>query len=592
MKKYKHIYADLEKVNRHIIIDSKNNNNEHRSHTCNTNRVLRFIRSYSNGCISNSRVITLSSAQGVKMSNAIVWFRNILRIHDNPLLDWAESSTEVNSVIPVYILEENWHSDEKTELGVNRLTFLLDSLLDLDRRLNEKYGANLLVFSGDAGEIIKSLLDTSDEKISWLLSDYCSEPKNRKELNEIKEKLSGKGVEIKIFSAVNTILDIEKITQRDGFKAPKSTKDMKKIFEENNVVNPDGYLTEGNLPIPKQVSSDFLLIDSLVKHKQLSKHYITSNEMRERNYQLRLDAGFDKSYFLGGETEALKRLKLKISDCPDYVSNFRKPKTFSTNEIDNLMEPSTTGLSAYISNGCLSVKMVWNECTKVRNPLDHSKPPESLHGQLMFREMFYLLSRHVENWDEDHGNSNCIPIDWGDYDEEKINAWESGKTGFPYIDSMMRQLDSTGWMHHLGRHAVSCFFTRGQLWQNWKYGRDIFQKKLVDSDWAVNNGNWLWLAGVAPFSMPYYRVYNPCPDNKSSLNVETKNADFIRYWVPELALFPSKYIFEPHLAPLEVQRESNCIIGRDYPLPIVERNESRKENITKFKLSNMLLKEK
>ena len=95
-------------------------------------------------------------------------------------------------------------------------------------------------------------------------------------------------------------------------------------------------------------------------------------------------------------------------------------------------------------------------------------------------------------------------------------------TGYPYIDAMMRQLEATGWMHHLGRHAVSCFLTRGQLWQNWKHGRDVFDRKLVDSDWAVNNGNWLWLAGVAPFSMPYYRVYNPCPDSKSSLNVEAR----------------------------------------------------------------------
>ena len=158
-------------------------------------------------------------------------------------------------------------------------------------------------------------------------------------------------------------------------------------------------------------------------------------------------------------------------------------------------------------------------------------------------------------------------------------------TGFPYIDAMMRQLDATGWMHHLGRHAVSCFLTRGQLWQNWKHGRDVFDRKLVDSDWALNNGNWLWLAGVAPFSMPYYRVYNPCPDSKSSLNVETKEASFIRYWVPELASFPSKYIFEPNLAPKWVQTESGCIIGADYPLPIVDRKESRIRNLTLFKES-------
>ena len=198
-------------------------------------------------------------------------------------------------------------------------------------------------------------------------------------------------------------------------------------------------------------------------------------------------------------------------------------------------------------------------------------------------EMFYLLSRSVDHWDNDVGNSMCKQIDWGD-EEEKMQAWEKGLTGFPYIDAMMRQLDATGWMHHLGRHAVSCFLTRGQLWQHWKKGRDVFERKLLDSDWALNNANWLWLSGVAPFSMPYFRLYNPCPDSKSSLNVETKSAQFIKFWIPELENFPPKYIYEPHLAPDSLQSDSKCIIGRDYPNPIVDRKTSAAQNLKAFKL--------
>tara|TARA_Y100000814_G_scaffold246043_1_gene191328 strand:- start:1875 stop:2462 length:588 start_codon:yes stop_codon:yes gene_type:complete len=187
------------------------------------------------------------------------------------------------------------------------------------------------------------------------------------------------------------------------------------------------------------------------------------------------------------------------------------------------------------------------------------------------------------NWDQDKENTHCKEIQWGTTEQTLLAAWESGVTGFPLIDAMMRQLDATGWMHHLGRHAVSCFLTRGQLWQSWTHGRDIFSRKLIDSDWAINNGNWLWLAGVAPFSMPYYRVYNPCPNQKSSLNVETETANFIRHWVPELSEFPSKYIYEPHLAPLSVQQSAGCIIGNDYPNPIVDRIETRRVNLERFK---------
>merc|ERR1719456_506934 len=160
--------------------------------------------------------------------------------------------------------------------------------------------------------------------------------------------------------------------------------------------------------------------------------------------------------------------------------------------------------------------------------------------------MFYILSNSVPNWDKDEGNIMCKSIPWGD-DAKLVAAWEEGQTGFPFIDALMRQLKQTGHMHHLGRHAVACFLTRGDLWQHWTRGRDVFDKLLLDADWALNNGNWLWLAGVAPFSAPYFRVYDPCPGPKSSLNAE--------------------------------QRKAGCIVGQDYPAPIVDHAAAREANI-------------
>ena len=139
-------------------------------------------------------------------------------------------------------------------------------------------------------------------------------------------------------------------------------------------------------------------------------------------------------------------------------------------------------------------------------------------------------------------------------------------------------------MHHLGRHAVACFLTRGDLWQSWTVGRDVFGKLLIDSDGALNNGNWQSLAGVVPWSAPYYRIYNPVPDAKSALNVQ-QDGEFIRRFVPELKDMPTKYIFKPWTAPEEVQKAANCFIGRDYPKPIIDHASARKENLGKFKLA-------
>lgn len=511
---------------------------------------------------------------------AIVWLRGLLRLHDNPVLNWACSNEEIDSIVPIFIIEEYDDEGGNPVLGDNRMRFLYESIIDLDKGLKEQYGSRILVYSGRPRDVITCIVQSLDSDVKLLLTDYRAEPKMRVEISDIEELVKPAGVETIVFPAASTILDIEAVIGSETYKNPKSSRDIDAIMRDYLDEGPDGYMVEEPLPKPSEVHSDSRTLDILTGNAGTSNRYIEIDEVRRKASEIG-----GHGYFPGGESEALERLRRKVTEVPDYVNEFSKPDSYSTNEDQNPLEPTTTGLSPYISTGCLSVRLVWNEVVRANLGSEHTKPPQSLLGQLMFREMFYLLSRSVENWDDDVDNSNCKQIEWGSYDEVLMTAWESGTTGYPYIDAMMRQLDTTGWMHHLGRHAVSCFLTRGQLWQNWKHGRDVFERKLIDSDWALNNGNWLWLAGVAPFSMPYYRVYNPCPDARSSLNVETRDAAFIRHWVPELSSYPSRYIFEPHLAPIEIQRSSKCIIGEDYPEPVVNRKEARKRNMSLFKES-------
>ena len=145
------------------------------------------------------------------MNTAIVWFRKIIRIHDNPMLIWAESSQEIDSIIPIYIIDENWSLNHENNIGVNRLNFLYDSLLDLDKNLKERYGTKLLICSGDSSEVIESIIEGTGQEVSSLLTDYCSEPKSRNDVDNIIENLITREVNTKVFPAVSTILDIEKI---------------------------------------------------------------------------------------------------------------------------------------------------------------------------------------------------------------------------------------------------------------------------------------------------------------------------------------------------------------------------------------------
>jgi len=521
------------------------------------------------------------------MSTGVVWFRKCLRLDDNPSLLQACNNDALDSILPIFILDPVLYGEKFEKYSRNRLQFLLESLSDLDKSLGEFSGHSLHIFWGNPVDAFTSLLSTLGQDLTLFTSDYCSEPHGRSTTSDIlsiSEKLDH--LSCYFIPAAHTILDLEKTIAQDGFKPPKSMKEIEKLFLAAFTKDEGGFFQVPDpVPQPTSVKPPPPHFDLQSSCSRFKGELHSTSSLQERLRELGFFEPTEKLYFKGGESEALARLKAKVSAQHKFVNSFRKPKTISTNLDSNPEEPSTTGLSPYLATGSLSVRRLWKEVEHANREGPHSSPPESLHGQLLFREMFYLLSLCVPNWDNDSGNPMCKKINWGADDETKLTAWSEGKTGFPLIDAMMRQLDATGWMHHLGRHAVSCFLTRGQLWQHWKKGRDVFEQKLLDSDWALNNANWLWLSGVAPFSMPYFRLYNPCPDAKSSLNVDTISANFIRYWVPELKDFPIKYIYEPHLAPVTLQEQSGCIIGKDYPYPIVDRKASAKENLAKFKAS-------
>jgi cryptochrome len=135
-----------------------------------------------------------------------------------------------------------------------------------------------------------------------------------------------------------------------------------------------------------------------------------------------------------------------------------------------------------------------------------------------------------------------------------------------------------GWIHHLARHSVACFLTRGDLWQSWEAGAEVFDRLLLDADWAINHGNWMWLSASAFFHQ-YYRVYSPVSFGKQY----DPNGDYIRHFIPQLKNMPAKYIFSPWEAPLAVQQKAGCIIGQDYPLPIVDHDSARDRNLKMMK---------
>ncbi|KAL8824411.1 MAG: hypothetical protein Q9191_005070 [Dirinaria sp. TL-2023a] len=302
----------------------------------------------------------------------------------------------------------------------------------------------------------------------------------------------------------------------------------------------------------------------------------------------------------GGETAALKSLELIISD-ESYTATFSKPSTAPT----AFSPQSTTLLSPHHHFGSLSVRLLYWRVHDTMKAYEKkgkkaSTVPTNLLGQLLFREMYFGAQAALGySFAQTTGNSHCRFVPWhlpstvsgglitGSYTvssplhERWLQRWKFGRTGFPWIDALMRQLRQEGWIHHLGRHAVACFLTRGGCYIDWERGAEVFEEWLIDHETACNVGNWQWLACVA-FYAQFYRCYSPVAFPKKW----DKQGAFVRRYVPELARFPEKYIYEPWKAPIADQKKAGCLVRGEgdedgengvqlYPKPMFEFNERR-----------------
>ncbi|XP_009868834.1 PREDICTED: cryptochrome-1, partial [Apaloderma vittatum] len=282
--------------------------------------------------------------------------------------------------------------------------------------------------------------------------------------------------------------------------------------------------------------------------------------------------GLPSAVWPGGETEALTRLERHL-ERKAWVANFERPRMNA-----NSLLASPTGLSPYLRFGCLSCRLFYFKLTDLYKKVKkNSSPPLSLYGQLLWREFFYTAATNNPRFDKMEGNPICVQIPW-DKNPEALAKWAEGRTGFPWIDAIMTQLRQEGWIHHLARHAVACFLTRGDLWISWEEGMKVFEELLLDADWSVNAGSWMWLS-CSSFFQQFFHCYCPVGFGRRT----DPNGDYIRRYLPVLRGFPAKYIYDPWNAPESIQKAAKCIIGVNYPKPMVNHAEASRLNIERMK---------
>ncbi|XP_072165328.1 cryptochrome-1-like [Diadema setosum] len=477
----------------------------------------------------------------------IHWFRLGLRLHDNPAL--LEGMTLGSEFYPVFIFDGEV-AGTKTS-GFNRWRFLHDSLEDLDQQF-KNHGGRLFVFKGDPCDIFRELF--VEWGIKYLTFENDPEPIWAERDNRVRALCEEMGVEW-IERISHTLWNPEIIIKKNGGSPPIT---YSAFMEVVNVIGlpprpmPDPIFEKVNMVVPEDFEQRFAL-------PSLEKLGVSPECEAQQ-----------KKIWKGGEIRAMELFRIRILHEEEaFRGGYCLPNQYMP---DLLGTPKS--LSAYLRFGCLSVRKFYWKIHDTYSELTNDVSPSHLTAQLIWREYFYTMSIGNIHFNKMKENPICLDIDWRE-DEEKLEKWTKGQTGYPWIDACMVQLLNEGWIHQVCRHATACFLTRGDLWISWEEGLKVFDKLLLDADWSICAGNWMWISSSA------FEKFLQCPNCFCPVRYGRRmdpNGEYVRRYLPVLKDMPIRYLFEPWKAPRAVQEKANCIVGRDYPEPIVEHKTASAAN--------------
>ena len=265
-----------------------------------------------------------------------------------------------------------------------------------------------------------------------------------------------------------------------------------------------------------------------------------------------------------GEAGAITRLNNIISHLDHY------PQERDTPSLDG-----TSCLSPHLHFGEISPRYIWQQVTQ-QWPQGQGA---AYLRQLMWREFNYYLLHHYPHITHAPFKASFTRFPWqpANANSAALQRWQNGQTGYPLVDAGMRQLWQTGWMHNRVRMVVASFLTK-HLQLHWQVGERWFWETLLDADQANNCGGWQWVAGCGADAAPYFRIFNPVIQSQKF----DPNGDYIRQYLPELALLPNKYLHAPWLAPANLLADAGITLGRHYPHPIVDHSAARAAALTAY----------
>ena len=463
-------------------------------------------------------------------SKAIYWFRQDLRLQDNPALSHACQNHA--QVYAIYIFDN--HNPGDYSLGAASKWWLHQSLESLGSGLCDK----LNFYSGDPLAILQELVEKHG--ITAIYWNRVYEPWQIERDTKIKEYFSSQGLEVKSYNA-SMLWEPWQVQKNDGTPYKVFTPFYRKGCLES---------APPREPLAKPENPHFAKAEDSLKLKQL-------NLLPTKNWYRKFEAHWEVS-----EQAAHAQFKKFIAKS---LHNYKDGRNLPAKSF-------VSGLSPYIHFGQISVHFLWHKIQQ----LQQDDNTDCFCSELGWREFSHSLLFYNRNLPKKNLQMKFDNFPWHK-NASHLKAWQLGKTGIPMVDAGMRELWQTGYMHNRARMIVGSFLVKN-LRISWREGERWFWDCLVDADLANNAASWQWVAGCGADAAPYFRIFNPVAQGQKF----DPEGQYIRKFIPEIAALPNKYLFYPWEAPQAILDAANLKLGEDYPLPIVDLKASREEALRAF----------
>ena len=473
-------------------------------------------------------------------SPIIVWFRQDLRLKDNPAL--LRACEDGAPIIPLYILEDE--DADKRKIGGAARWWLHHSLQSLNTSLDD----HLYFQSGAAADVLDKLVKQTNAKaVFW---NRCYEPWRINRDKQIKQTLQDNDIDVQSF---NASLLWEPWTNLKKDKTPYRvfTPFYKKGCLEQNGAPPEAEsapskIQYADMPKNNATLDGLSLMPSIKWYGGMESEWTPGEDGAQKRLDAFLDAGLD--YYKEGRNHPAKE--------------------------------NVSRLSPHLHWGEISPREVWHRSAQIAHSEGLENDGQTFASELGWREFSYHLLYHFPTITWENMNQRFNNFGWNAQESDDLAAWRNGQTGYPLVDAGMRELYETGYMHNRVRMIVGSFLVKNLL-THWHRGEEWFWDTLVDADEASNSASWQWIAGCGMDAAPYFRIFNPILQSEKF----DKKGDYIRRFVPELKKMPDKHIHAPWNAPDNVLEYAGVTLGETYPKPIVDHSKARERALEMYQQS-------